>query len=67
MVVLALTATSVTLQITDNGQGFDPRQPERHPAWAGLLNMRERARLSGCCEISSRLGVGATVWVEVRR
>lgn len=70
MVVLALTATSVTLQITDNGQGFDPATlapPAPRLGW-GLLNMRERAEaIGGCCEISSRLGVGVTVWVEVRR
>lgn len=70
MVVLALTDSSVTLQITDNGQGFDPAAltpPAPRLGW-GLLNMRERAEaIGGCCEISSRPAAGVTVWVEVRR
>ena len=70
MVVLALTETCVTLQITDNGQGFDPAAlapPALRLGW-GLLNMRERAEaIGGCCDISSRPGTGVTVWVEVRR
>lgn len=70
MVVLSFTPNSVTLQITDDGQGFDPAAlapPAPRLGW-GLLNMRERAEaIGGCCEISSRPGSGVTVWVEVRR
>lgn len=69
MVMLAITHNSVTLQITDNGRGFDHNglTPATRSGW-GLLNMRERAEaIGGCFDISSRPNVGVTVWVEVRR
>jgi signal transduction histidine kinase len=58
----------VTLQIKDNGVGFDPVEildGETHTAW-GLMGIQERAKLvSGEVEIQSEVGKGATVAITV--
>ena len=60
----------VQLVITDNGQGFDPREAleaggAQRRAW-GLLGMQERVSLvGGVCEIASRRGDGSTVRVVI--
>lgn len=58
----------VTLQIKDNGTGFDPVEilgGETHTAW-GLMGIQERAKLvDGKVEIHSEAGKGATVIITV--
>ena len=55
---------TVTLEIADDGQGFDPELPtERY----GVAGMRERALLAGgTLNIYSEPGVGTTVRLEIR-
>ncbi len=55
---------AVTLEIGDDGLGFDASAP--HPGHLGLQSMRERAdRLGGTCLIHSAPGRGTTVRVRV--
>jgi signal transduction histidine kinase len=55
------TPTHVTLVISDNGRGFDPKTT---PPGIGLRNIRQRVRqLEGTVEIESRLGRGSTITV----
>jgi nitrate/nitrite-specific signal transduction histidine kinase len=55
------TPTHVTLVISDNGKGFDPKIT---PPGIGLRNIRQRVRqLQGIVEIESRPGRGSTVTV----
>ncbi len=58
----------VTLQINDNGRGFDPiaiLEGQQQMAW-GLLGMQERVKLvHGEMDILSQAGQGATVTVRV--
>ena len=58
------TASGWTLEITDNGKGFDQRgQPT---TTLGLLGMRERGlTLGGTTSISSHIGSGTTVQLRV--
>ena len=61
---LSLTEHSVTLEVTDNGIGFDPA--ERHPGHMGLSTMAERAAsLGGNLEVRSALGAGTVIRVDV--
>jgi signal transduction histidine kinase len=55
------TPTHVTLVISDNGIGFDPKTT---PQGIGLRNIRQRVRqLEGTVEIESRPGRGSTITV----
>jgi len=55
------TPTHVTLVISDNGKGFDPKTT---PPGIGLRNIRQRVRqLEGVAEIESRPGRGSTITV----
>jgi signal transduction histidine kinase len=54
----------VTLEVTDNGIGFDVA--ERHPGHMGLSTMAERAAsLGGNLEVHSAPGAGTVVRVAV--
>jgi signal transduction histidine kinase len=54
------------VEITDDGVGFDPRQPELRSRHLGLTSMEERAReAGGRLEIRSERGRGTTVRLEV--
>ena len=54
------------IDVTDDGAGFDPRQPELRSKHLGLTSMEERAReLGGHLEIRSQPGAGTTVRLEV--
>lgn len=54
----------LTLEVIDDGQGFDPRQ--EFPGHLGLRSMRERVeRLGGSLAIDSREGSGTRVRVDV--
>jgi len=56
---------SVTLDITDNGRGFDPNGT--FPGHLGLISMRERAaRAGGTLTITSAPGEGTSVTVQVQ-
>jgi len=60
-----ITGSDISLQVIDNGQGFDV---EKEPSILGhgLSNMTERARqVGGQLEINSSLGEGTTVTVRL--
>ena len=62
-VSVAFTETGTRLEITDDGQGFDPAAETRG---YGLLGLRERATLAGGeCTVDSRPGEGTRVTVTV--
>jgi signal transduction histidine kinase len=53
------------LEVTDDGAGFDPTEPELRSRRLGLTSMEERAqRLGGTLEIRSAPGAGTTVRLE---
>jgi signal transduction histidine kinase len=56
------------VEITDDGEGFDPEKPELRARHLGLTSMEERAReLGGRLEIESRPGGGTAVRLELRQ
>ncbi len=64
-VQLFAAADEVTLEISDDGVGFDPRMLEATPGF-GLRGLIERARgFGGWAEISSAPGRGTTVMFSV--
>ena len=67
---LSLSETLASLQVEDDGQGFNVdatlKAGMQHPCW-GLLGMMERAALvSGTCKINSQPGAGTLVEVQVK-
>ena len=53
------------LEVSDDGAGFDPAEPELRARRLGLTSMEERAqRLGGTLEIRSAPGAGTTVRLE---
>jgi signal transduction histidine kinase len=53
------------LEVTDDGAGFDPGEPELRSRRLGLTSMEERAqRLGGTLSIRSAPGAGTTVRLE---
>ena len=59
------TEDVLTLEVTDNGRGFDPAAPAR-PRSFGLQGLRERARtVGGWLDVSSRPGQGSSVILSV--
>jgi signal transduction histidine kinase len=53
------------LEVTDDGEGFDPRDPELRSRRLGLTSMEERAaRIGGRLTITSSPGAGTTVRLE---
>ena len=57
---------SVTVEIRDDGVGFDPQRAEVRSRHLGLTSMEERAReLGGRLEIRSAPGAGTTVLLRV--
>lgn len=64
-VELVYTRDSVTLRVSDTGQGFDPEMHGSGEHW-GIRNMRERAtRISARFHIASRQGQGTQVEATV--
>ncbi|MFN0095008.1 MAG: GAF domain-containing protein [Dehalococcoidia bacterium] len=65
-VQLCVEETEITLEIEDNGQGFDPRG--EFPGHLGLRSMRERVtRIDGQFKVESAPGVGTTISVTLPR
>ena len=63
---LARANGGVVLEVTDDGVGFDPADPELRSRHLGLTSMEERAqRLGGALELRSARGEGTTVRLEV--
>ena len=63
-----MTRSALTLEVVDDGIGFDPSDPELRSRHLGLTSMEERAReLGGALEVSSAPGAGTTVRLEVLR
>ncbi len=55
----------LTLEVSDDGRGFDPAAPGR-PGSFGLQGLRERARtVGGWLDVSSRPGQGSSVILSV--
>jgi signal transduction histidine kinase len=68
-VAVRLTAReeALTVEVTDDGIGFDPHAGELRSRHLGLTSMEERAReLGGRLEIESRPGTGTTVRLKVQ-
>jgi signal transduction histidine kinase len=56
----------LTLEVVDDGSGFDPALPELRSKHLGLTSMEERAKeLGGRLEIRSVRGSGTTIELEV--
>jgi signal transduction histidine kinase len=67
---LLYTDVQINMQIEDDGQGFDVETTLNNrlnnPCW-GLLGMMERAELvGGTCQISSQLGKGTSIVVQIK-
>ncbi len=60
---MVISETQLKMVITDNGQGFNPRDSA---SGNGLLNLRDRlASMGGRSEIISGLGTGTVVCFEI--
>ena len=68
-VALEFAATGLTVEVTDNGKGFEPvRDPSRFAVTGrlGLLGMSERMQaIGGTLSIESTVGLGTTVRIFV--
>lgn len=69
MIACAVTGEELTIEVEDDGAGFDPGEVQR-PAESGrglgLLGMRERlSLLGGNCTVESEVGKGTRVIVSV--
>jgi len=68
-VILTYRPRGVTLEVLDDGVGFDVEQDSKElvrMGRLGLMGMHERARLfGGRARIDSRPGHGTRVWVEI--
>jgi signal transduction histidine kinase len=65
---LAVSDGTISLEVTDDGTGFEPADPELRSRRLGLTSMEERAqRLGGRLEIRSAPGAGTVVRLEVGR
>ena len=57
---------ALRVEVTDDGIGFDPTDPELRSRHLGLTSMEERAReLGGTLTLDSRPGSGTVVSLEV--
>jgi two-component system, NarL family, sensor histidine kinase YdfH len=61
-VVVEVTATRISLEVRDNGIGFDPGIAPHLPGHYGLRGLRERAELTGgVLRLGSASGQGTTI------
>lgn len=66
IVSLKLADGYIRLKITDDGRGFEPAGAMAKPESFGLAGMRDRvALLGGQMEVSSRLGRGTAIAIEL--
>lgn len=64
LVKLKQTRKNVVLEVTDNGEGFDPKHVDHNGM--GLQNMKARtAQINGTLKIKSKPGTGTTIQVMV--
>lgn len=62
---LADTGGVLTLEVSDDGQGFDPAAPRRKGSF-GLVGLQERAHtVGGWLDVSSRPGQGTSVILSI--
>jgi signal transduction histidine kinase len=60
--------TALTIEVADDGIGFDPSDPELRSHHLGLTSMEERAReIGGRLQLTSHPGGGTIVTLEVSR
>ncbi len=65
-VVLKMKDDFLSLEIRDNGKGFDPGRQDRRGKGLGLYTMRERVELlSGIFSIKSSERTGTSIYIEV--
>jgi len=65
---LRIASGRVTLEVRDDGRGFDPQAPNVRSKRLGLTSMRERAEaMGGRLRVESTPGEGTVVRVEVPR
>jgi signal transduction histidine kinase len=65
-VCLCYEKERVQLQVSDNGQGFDPAQPFTAPHGWGLAGMKERAEsMGGTFLVESAPGNGTVIEVSI--
>lgn len=63
---LTYTAETLTLQVVDDGTGFDPEAPRAEDVHWGITSMRERAaQIEGQLRLESEPGRGTTVALMV--
>ena len=69
LVACTVSPTELTIEVEDDGVGFEPeqmRQPRESGQGLGLLGMRERLTLlGGRCEVESKPGQGTRVLVRL--
>jgi signal transduction histidine kinase len=69
LVACNVSPTELTIEIEDDGTGFDPeemRQPRENGQGLGLLGMRERlSLLDGTCTVESQPGQGTRVLIRL--
>jgi signal transduction histidine kinase len=65
-VTLKQKGQNVTLEIVDDGRGFDPKKPD--VGGLGLQNMKERTlQMDGQIKISSKPGNGTKITISVHK
>lgn len=65
-VVLKMKGKFLSLEIKDNGKGFDQTRAERKGAGLGLYTIKERVQLlGGILRIKSSDKMGTSIWIEV--
>jgi signal transduction histidine kinase len=65
-VMLSSINSSLLLQISDDGKGFDPARPEQRGSGIGLYTMKERVELlHGILRIESSDATGTAISIEV--
>ena len=65
-VMLGSINSSLLLQISDDGKGFDPARPEQRGSGIGLYTMKERVELlGGILRIESSDATGTVISIEV--
>lgn len=63
---LEMRPTEATLEVADDGLGFDPEETGRNTTGLGIFSMRERAALvNGTLELASQPGSGTRVRASV--